>query len=137
MAGRISDEDLEALKQAFDRWGRAGDRGIDFDGIDPEVEFHTPLSSTRGVPYRGHAGVREWQRDIEDQFDDWHNHAQEWRALDDGRVLVLGRLHLRGRESGVEFDQEMAWLFTLREGKLLRYEVFASHDEALRAAGLA
>jgi ketosteroid isomerase-like protein len=136
MGERVSDEDLEALKRAFDRWGRSGDRGIDFDGLDPEVEFHTPLSSTRGEPYRGHAGVREWLSDINDQFDDWHSRADEWVPLEDGRVLVLGELHLRGRESGVEFDQPMAWLFTLREGKLFRNEVFDDHRDALRAAGL-
>ncbi len=136
MGGRISDEDLADLKREFDRWGQSGDRGIDLDGLDPEVEFHTPLSSTRGVPYRGHTGVGEWLRDINDQFAVWYNRADEWVPLEDGRVLVFGQLHLRGRESGVEFDQSMTWLFTLREGKLLRYEVFDDRDEARRAAGL-
>jgi ketosteroid isomerase-like protein len=58
-------------------------------------------------------------------------------ALEDGRVLVLGDLHMRGRESGVELDQPLGWLLTFRDGKLLRYEVFADQGEARRAAGLA
>jgi hypothetical protein len=90
MGDRVSDKDLEALKRAFDRWGRTGDRGIDFDGLDPEVEFHTPLSSTRGEPYRGHAGVREWLNDINDQFDDWHSRVEgklfRNEVFDDHRV---------------------------------------------------
>ena len=55
--------------------------------------------------------------------------------LDDGRVMVLGTLHLRGRGSGAELDQPMGWLFTFREGRILRYEVFGGHEECRHAAG--
>ncbi len=48
-------DNLELVKQAFERWN-AGEREIDFDQIDPEVELHTPLASTRGGPYRGQEG---------------------------------------------------------------------------------
>jgi ketosteroid isomerase-like protein len=52
-------------------------------------------------------------------------------------VLVLGDLHMRGRESGIELDQPMGWLLTFRDGRLLRYEVYLDHLDARRAAGLA
>jgi len=51
-------DNLELVKQAFARWN-AGDREVDFGTIDPEVELHTPLASTRGAPYRGHEGLRQ------------------------------------------------------------------------------
>jgi ketosteroid isomerase-like protein len=128
-------ENLRLAKRFFELWN-AGVREIDEDLTDPEIELHTPISSTRGTPYRGYDGVRQWLSDIGDQFEQWSGNVDEFLDLGDGRVLCLGQLHLRGRGSGVEFDQEMAWLLTLRDGRYLRYEVFTGHEEGRRAAGL-
>ena len=130
-----AERNLQQLKGAFDRWN-AGDRDIDFDTIDPEVELYTPLSSTRGGPYRGHEGFRQWLSDIDDQFAEWELRVAEWRTLDDGRLLGLGEIHARGRESGVELDQELAWLFELRDGTVIRYDAFYDQAAGREAAGL-
>jgi ketosteroid isomerase-like protein len=52
------------------------------------------------------------------------------------RVLVLGRVRARGRESGVELDSPLGWVFTVRGGKLAKAEGFLSRAQALEAAGL-
>jgi ketosteroid isomerase-like protein len=127
-------ENLRLAKLFFELWN-AGVREIDEELTDPEIELHTPISSTRGAPYRGYDGVRQWLADIGDQFEEWSSEVPEFIDLGDNRVLCLGKLHLRGRGSGVEFDQEMAWLITFRDGRFLRYEVFTGHDEARRAVG--
>ena len=59
----------------------------------------------------------------------------EFRDLGD-RIVGLGQIHARGRESGVELDSATGWVFTLRNGKILKAEGFLSPDEALEAAGL-
>ena len=130
-----ADRNIERLKEAFERWN-GGDRGIDFETIDPEIELHTPLSSTQGGPYRGHDGFRRWIVDIDEQFETWDLDAEEWLPLEDGRLLALGRIRAKGRGSGLELNQELAWLFTLRDGKVIRYEAFYNQDEGRRAAGL-
>jgi ketosteroid isomerase-like protein len=123
------------MKDAFARWN-TGDRTFDLDTVDPEVELHSPLTSTRGAPYRGHAGFSQWLRDIDEQFAEWELRVAEWKPLEDGRLLGLGEIHARGRESGVELDQDLAWLFSFRRDKLLRYDAFYDHDEGRRAAGI-
>jgi ketosteroid isomerase-like protein len=128
-------ENLRLAKIFFERWN-AGVREMDEELTDPEIELHTPITSTRGAPYRGYDGVRQWLSDIGDQFEQWSGDVEEFVDLEDDRVLCLGQLHLRGRGSGVEFDQEMAWLLTFREGRYVRYEVFTAHDDGRRAAGL-
>jgi hypothetical protein len=60
----------------------------------------------------------------------------EIRDISPDRLLVLGEIHLRGRESKVEFNQPMAWLLDFREGRVLRMEMFSVRSEALEAAGL-
>ena len=129
-----SPRNVEQVKLAFARWN-SGERDVDFDTIDPDVELHTPLSSTRGGPYRGHDGFRQWLADIDEQFEEWELEVDEWRPLDDGRLLGLGSIHAKGRGSGVELDQELAWLFAFRDEKLIRYDAFYSRAEGLRAAG--
>ena len=131
----MASEDLERVREAFDRWN-SGDREVDLETIDPEVELHGPLASTQGAPYRGHEGVRQWLADIDGQFGVWELRVDQWRELEDGRVFGLGSIHARGRGSGVELDQPMAWLFAFRDGKVIRYEAFYDPAEGLRAAGL-
>jgi ketosteroid isomerase-like protein len=130
-----SQRNVQQVKDAFARWN-SGVRDVDLETIDPEVELHTPLGSTRGGPYRGHEGFRQWLRDIDEQFEEWRLEVNEWRPLDDGRLLSFGNIHAKGRGSGVELDQELAWLFAFRDEKLIRYDAFYSRDEGLRAAGL-
>jgi uncharacterized protein len=131
----MAEGDLEVLRRAFERWN-AGDHSIDYDTIDPDVELYSPLASTRGGPYRGHDGYMQWLADIDEQFDRWELRVEEWIELGDDRVLGLGVIHARGRGSGAELDQPVGWLFSLRDGKLIRYDAFYDHDEARRAAGL-
>ena len=134
MAEPAPGDNLKRAELFFELWN-SGVREIREDLTDPEIEMHTPLSSTRGGPYRGYEGVRHWLSDIDEQFDSWSSTVDEMSELEDGRVMVLGTLHLRGRGSGAELDQPMGWLFSFREGRILRYEVFGSHAETVEAAG--
>ena len=132
----MAGENLERVRAGFDRWN-AGDRELTDADIHPDFELSSPLSSTRGRPYRGREGFELWMRDIDEQFDRWQIEIDEFRETDDGRILAFGRIHLRGRESGIEMDQPGAWLIELREDMFYRMTVWTSRDEALSAAGLA
>ena len=48
------------------------------------------------------------------------------------RVVVLARYIGRGRGSGVEIHQEGAHVFELRDGKVIRLEIYASRERALQ-----
>jgi ketosteroid isomerase-like protein len=135
MNGPTQADNLRLVREAFERWN-SGDHEIDYGTLDPEVEVYGALSSTSGVPYRGHAGFRQWLADIDDQFERWEIWVDEMRELDGDRVLGFGGVRMSGRGSGVELDQPFAWLFTFRAGRLLRYQAFRDRDEALRAAGV-
>ena len=130
----MSREFVETILASIERWN-AG-QPMDFETIDPDVEIVSQLSSVSGEPYRGHDGVRQWHSDIYEQFTEWRIDIDEIRVLDEDRYLAPGRLHLRGRGSGVEFDQPLVWLFEQRDGKLLRMSVYLNAADALEAAGL-
>jgi ketosteroid isomerase-like protein len=52
-----------------------------------------------------------------------------------GRVLIFATHHARGRRSGVPVEQRFAYVFTVREGKVERLEVWADRGAALEAFG--
>jgi len=52
------------------------------------------------------------------------------------RVFVAARFHARGRASGVEVETRLYEVYTVRDGKVLRIDEYATRDEAIEAAGL-
>jgi ketosteroid isomerase-like protein len=50
--------------------------------------------------------------------------------------LVVTANRARGRAGGVPIARQTAQLMTLRDGKIVRQDFFASRAEALEAAGL-
>jgi ketosteroid isomerase-like protein len=89
-----------------------GRRDLDFflDVTDPAVEWHTSVSViVEGGAYHGHDGVRQYMRDVNETFEALD--ATLDRVLDVGDlVLAVGRLHYRGKASGVETDAEFGWV---------------------------
>jgi ketosteroid isomerase-like protein len=130
----MSKEDVDFIRQTFRQWNE-GDREsfIDLERVSSEVELSTPITRMQGRWFQGIEGIREWLREIDEQFSAWKLSGDEWRDLGD-RVLVLGSVRLRGRGSGLEMDQDLGWVYTFRDGKLWRFEAFADHAEAEQAA---
>ena len=65
--------------------------------------------------------------------------AEPERFFDaDDRIVVFIRTLVRGRGSGAQAAVRPAHLWTIREGKVARMEVFpsAKRDQALEAVGL-
>jgi ketosteroid isomerase-like protein len=79
--------------------------------------------------YRGHAGMRQYFKQLAEQLAESHVEYSEVHDLGD-QVLGLGRLWFRSA-SGVELDQEIAFLHTWGDAL-----TWLSHAEALEAAGL-
>ncbi len=66
--------------------------------------------------------------------------AEEYRELDDARVLVLGHQGGRGKTSGLELGQigtKAAALFHVHGGKVTRLVIYADRQRALADLGLA
>jgi ketosteroid isomerase-like protein len=103
---------------------------------DEEAEFRPVTTAFEGAVYRGHEGLRRWMREVDEDWDVFEAHGDEYRDLGDA-VLALGRWHARGRASGIVLDvQTAAWLARLRNGKVVWYRTFSDRAEAFEAAGL-
>jgi ketosteroid isomerase-like protein len=131
----MSEENAQLARQTFEAMGR-WDLGGLLELYDPDVEF-LPLTGTRveSGGYIGHAGVRAYFDEVAEVWEELHPHADDIRTVGDD-VVVLGGCAVRGRGSGAVSDSPMAWIITVRSGKVTRHRGYRTRDEALEAAGL-
>lgn len=131
----MSERNAEIARLSFEAICRA-----DLDALlelyDPEVEF-LPLTGTRveSGGYIGHQGVRDYFAEAAEIWELMQPHADDVRTVGD-HVLVLGGCAVRGRGSGARSDNPMAWVLTLRDGKVVRHRGYTTREEALDAVGL-
>jgi ketosteroid isomerase-like protein len=102
--------------------------------IHPEFEVTTPANlAAEPDTYRGHEGVRRYFDSFYDAMDEVRFEPREFRDAGE-RVIVPVTLTARGRTTGIEARQEFVMTWTLRDGKALRVEAFATLEEALQTA---
>ena len=117
------------------RWA-AGDRTVREGEVHPDTELHTRLAAAAGEPYRGREGVERWGRDLGELWEEMDLRVEDLIETGSGDVLVLSTAELRSRGSDVTFTQPIGWLFSFRDELPARMDVFQSHAEAQKAAGL-
>jgi ketosteroid isomerase-like protein len=102
----------------------------------PEIVFLSVLAVS-GDAYVGHDGIRQYFKDVASAWSEWRVEVHRTVEAPEGRVMIEMTMHARGKESGAPWSEFTAHLWTVRDGRLLRNEVFREPDEALRAAGVA
>ena len=131
----MSQENIEVCRRAFEAIVRR-DIEAALPYIDPEIELRSAVVGTaEGTTYRGHEGIRRWTAESEAVWAELELKTDEIRDLGDD-VLLIGQLHARGRESGIEIDSPIAWLTTVRGGRIVRSRGYLDPQAALEAAGL-
>src|SRR5215218_5188238 len=85
--------------------------------------------------FRGREGLKRWVASTREIWEEWRFEPE--RFLDAGdQVVARVRVVTRGGSSGVSLDRETAHLWTLRDGRVTRCEVYLDRSEALDAVGL-
>jgi ketosteroid isomerase-like protein len=122
----------QKIRTAFERWNRA-DYSFDERSMHPDIEIRSLTGVLTGGVYRGREGLAEWARDVTESFDEWSLAVDEVEETGPTRVLAVGSVHFRGRESGVAIDAPCAWLVDHEDGLVTRFEVFANRVSEARA----
>jgi ketosteroid isomerase-like protein len=103
----------------------------------PDMEFRSVLTAVEGgTTYHGIQGLRQWAQDIDSIFERVHSELIDVREVDDDRAIVIARVTGRARTSGAPFDERRTQIWTWRNGKIWRNEVFSDPREAFKAAGI-
>jgi uncharacterized protein len=123
---------VDLIRPIYEDWGRGNWR--------PRFDvYHQNMEWGWSDEFPGLAGVFEDHDDPNPRLVAWLSGWEHWRAEADeflefgDHVVVLATYHGRGRGSGVEISQEGAHVWELRDGKVVRLEIFASRAKALQS----
>jgi ketosteroid isomerase-like protein len=131
----MSHETIERARRVMDALSRA-----DLDRLlgvaDPDVAWHSFFAGLgEGGVYRGHDGTRQYISDLRDAWEIVRADIDDVLAVGDVAILV-GRIHYRGRGSGIETESAAGWMLKFRDGRLIRFRAFREPEHALEAVGL-
>jgi ketosteroid isomerase-like protein len=130
----MSQEDVEVVRRAYEAANR-GDIETMISLAQPDVVLVPLRSATEGA-FQWHDGIRKYFRDTAQVFDAFGFDFREFRDLGENRVLFVGEVWIRGKESGVTTRSPSASIVWLRDGKAVRLEDFGTPERALEAVGL-
>ena len=130
----MSSENVAIVRKYIEAFNRR-----DFDSLiadtDPAVELSEWPEAPGAQTYHGPDGLRQA---FEKWFESW-----EWMHLDIAEIIDAGSHVLvglnqraRGSGSGVEVEITSHNVYTFRDGKVTRVQLFIDREPALAAAGL-
>jgi ketosteroid isomerase-like protein len=122
------------------RWFYLGDWG-EPGGIEerwhPDLELNqsAALFDTQGT-FHGYEGLRAVFEELAESFGGIVWEPVEVQELDGGRYLVRVVISGHGKGSGISLDGEIGHIFTLRDDRAARLDVYWEWEQAREAAGL-
>ena len=130
----MSEENVEVVRRFYAAWS-----GDELPGptelMNPEIEYVNPDRAVEPGTRRGLAAFSRAVEKVFEGWETWHMEPEQFRAVGD-QVAVVTRYRARGRGSGVEVEGQESALWTVRNGKVVRYAWFHKPADALEAAGL-
>ena len=128
---------LDLVRSIYAAWERGDFSSAEW--ADPNIEFVIADGPSPGT-WTGLSGLAEGHRAWLSAWKGFRSEAQEYRELDDERVLVLSQYSGRGKTSGLELGQmraKGAGVAQIRDGKVTRLVWYTNRDRALADLGLA
>ena len=129
-------ENLDLVRSIYAEWERGDYRSTDW--ADPEIEVVIDDGVAPDI-WRGLANTAKGFREFLNSWEDLRDVVEEYREIDEERVLVPVRLTGRGRTSGLELadiGSRAAYLFHIRDGKVRRLALYWDRERALADLGL-
>lgn len=125
---------VEQFRRAYADFAR-GDLDAVLELIDPNVELRDRPESPDASIYHGHAGVRESFAKSIEMFETLDFIPERFVEQGDYMVVTI-LMRGRGKGSGVPVEDQIAHMWTVRDGKAVVLQVYSDEADALEAAGV-
>jgi ketosteroid isomerase-like protein len=131
----LLDRNVEIVRALYEEiWGSAGPPDLE-SRVHPEVEILAWPNFPGETVLSGFDGFDLWTKRWSGVFEDYDLQPEQlWESGD----FVVAWLHERATagRSGIPIDEHYAHVWMLRDGLVVRVQVFSTKEEALAAAGL-
>jgi ketosteroid isomerase-like protein len=130
----VSQENVKNLRAFWETWNTA--EPPDMSLLDPDVTYEdTILPDHVGETYRGPEGVARAVARWFEPFEEITISLE--RIVGEGDCLVsIHRVRGKARHTGIEFESPLAYVYSLRDGRVIHFKSYWDSQEALEAAGL-
>jgi ketosteroid isomerase-like protein len=131
----VSRENVELVREALEASGRGDWDGFN-EALDPAIEW-TPVKGDPG--YEVHRGIEAVRAFADSWFEAFPEMRWEAEGIQDAggdRVIAIVRLSGRGGASGAPVEYRYGTVFTVRGGKIVSVQEYASGRKAFEAVGL-
>jgi len=125
---------VDNLRAFWETWNTR--EAPDMSLLDPEVTYEdTILPDHVGETYRGPEGVARALARWFEPFEEITISLE--RIVGEGDCLVsIHVVRTKARHTGIEFESPLAYLYRLRDGKVIHFKSFWDPQQALESAGL-
>jgi ketosteroid isomerase-like protein len=129
----MSQENVEMVRASIDAMNR-GDMNAAFKEVAPDAR--ADQSRAAGLD-RSVYSVDQFRRLAEEFASSWESVRYETDEFIEAgeHVVTPFTTHLRGRD-GIEVQARATWIWTIRDGAIVRLSLYQELEEALEAAGL-
>jgi ketosteroid isomerase-like protein len=131
----VSAENVDLVRRTYEAFSRGGPEAV-LPFLSHQVEWHDIANQPDAGVVHGHEGVLQAFHRWLSAFGEGYR-ADIAEILDQGEEIVVFDRHSgRGAESGADFHQPLASVWTVRDGLIVRVRWFSQRADALEAAGL-
>jgi ketosteroid isomerase-like protein len=126
---QMAEADVETLRRGYAALNR-GDLSVVVELLDPDIEWHEPAPSPEAGTHRGRDGFESFLRGWLESFEDFR--VEPERVVERGdELVVVVRQSGTGRASGLSVETRLAHVWTVADGKAVRWEAVADPEAAL------
>jgi ketosteroid isomerase-like protein len=129
----MSRENVEVVRRGYEAY-RQGNVAAILDDLHPEMV--TYREQPDGATFHGTEGFLKAIAEWVEGFDEFAMTAEELIEANDRQVVVRVHQTATGAQSGAPIEGDFWFVHTLDDMKMMRLDMFASKQKALKAAGL-
>ena len=131
----LSERNVALLREAYEAIGRGGLDGVEaWDIVSDDIVIRDRPEAPDAQTYTGREGMREALAISDESFSEFTMEPIDLIGVGSDRVVVVLRMHGRGRGSGVPVEEEIAHLWTIEDGRAVAMQVYSHAQDALRDA---
>ena len=130
----MAQDNVDVIQSAWDAFGR-GDIDKATSVADPSAEFVAPESLPWGGTYHGPEGFADLLASVVSNFEKFEAKPEKVLGADDDHVVVVARLSGRTK-SGEEIENDVVWLYKMRNGQVVRGDAFTDTASLRDALGV-
>src|SRR5215208_3222809 len=112
-------ERIDRLRAGLEEFNRTGRIPTELYHSDFELHQASSIVDTAGV-FHGPGAPQASLHELSESFDDMTFEPERILEAPGGEVVVLIHARARGRASGLELDNHIAWVWTFRDAKAVR-----------------